>query len=203
MKNPQDETKIEPVKKQARKPSLFSINLNEVNAAGDDYVYDSSNHELRAELADVIATQPFKVNLHILPAGNAYDARGNLETGIPEVCSFCAKEFVEPLKIKFHEILMEGTRVKTDLKGPESDFNDPDLSLTQLSGPHFYVGEYIRELIILAEPSQPLCKPDCKGLCLQCGIDMNEEKCNCAPRPEKQEEVKVSAFSVLKNLKLN
>jgi uncharacterized protein len=27
---------------------------------------------------------------------------------------------------------------------------------------------------------RPLCKPDCKGLCPHCGIDLNVEQCNCA-----------------------
>ena len=28
----------------------------------------------------------------------------------------------------------------------------------------------------------PLCKPDCKGLCPQCGKNLNEGKCGCSAR---------------------
>ena len=28
---------------------------------------------------------------------------------------------------------------------------------------------------------KPLCTPDCQGLCPQCGINLNTERCSCAP----------------------
>ena len=37
----------------------------------------------------------------------------------------------------------------------------------------------MREEGILAVPIQVLCKPDCKGLCSQCGQNFNEENCDC------------------------
>lgn len=33
----------------------------------------------------------------------------------------------------------------------------------------------IRDTLVESLPLQPLCKPDCKGLCSQCGADLNEE----------------------------
>ena len=37
----------------------------------------------------------------------------------------------------------------------------------------------IRESILLAFPSHPVCDPGCKGLCAQCGVNWNREKCSC------------------------
>ncbi len=39
----------------------------------------------------------------------------------------------------------------------------------------------IREDILLQLPHFPLCSPDCKGLCPQCGINLNEGTCDCRP----------------------
>ncbi len=39
---------------------------------------------------------------------------------------------------------------------------------------------YIREEIIFSYPIKPLCKVDCKGLCPQCGKNLNEGGCSCA-----------------------
>ncbi|MBN1269773.1 MAG: DUF177 domain-containing protein [Kiritimatiellae bacterium] len=39
----------------------------------------------------------------------------------------------------------------------------------------------IREDILLNLPHFPLCKPDCRGLCPQCGKNLNEGKCGCRP----------------------
>lgn len=36
-----------------------------------------------------------------------------------------------------------------------------------------------REALVLALPFQPLCDEECKGLCPQCGADLNREVCRC------------------------
>lgn len=39
----------------------------------------------------------------------------------------------------------------------------------------------MREAIILAFSSYPVCSVDCKGLCSQCGVNLNDGECNCEP----------------------
>jgi len=41
------------------------------------------------------------------------------------------------------------------------------------------IGERVRQLILLALPLKPLCRPDCRGLCPLCGQDLNEGECGC------------------------
>jgi uncharacterized protein len=48
-------------------------------------------------------------------------------------------------------------------------FKDQDLILD----------EFIRQQLLLEKPLYPLCAEDCKGLCGQCGCDLNEGTCNC------------------------
>jgi uncharacterized protein len=37
----------------------------------------------------------------------------------------------------------------------------------------------VRQVSDLAIPMQPFCKPDCKGLCINCGQNLNEADCGC------------------------
>jgi len=37
----------------------------------------------------------------------------------------------------------------------------------------------LREHVLLDLPMRPLCKPDCRGLCVECGKNLNEETCDC------------------------
>ena len=39
--------------------------------------------------------------------------------------------------------------------------------------------EEVREAIILALPGYPVCREDCKGLCMTCGSNLNETTCRC------------------------
>lgn len=42
------------------------------------------------------------------------------------------------------------------------------------------LGPLVRELAVLAIPFQPICRPDCLGLCIACGQNLNERDCGCA-----------------------
>jgi uncharacterized protein len=45
------------------------------------------------------------------------------------------------------------------------------------------LGPLARDAIVLELPMAPLCRDDCRGLCPQCGADLNEGECGCvAPR---------------------
>lgn len=37
----------------------------------------------------------------------------------------------------------------------------------------------LREAIIIALPSHPLCRAACRGLCSRCGADLNQGPCSC------------------------
>jgi len=66
----------------------------------------------------------------------------------------------------------------------EKDFNqdfdfhypiDPQVSYIDL-------GEDIREEIILGFPDKVLCAEECRGLCANCGANLNNEKCRCGKK---------------------
>ena len=42
------------------------------------------------------------------------------------------------------------------------------------------ISEDVRQTILLAVPYKLLCRDDCKGLCPQCGQNLNEGTCHCA-----------------------
>lgn len=37
----------------------------------------------------------------------------------------------------------------------------------------------LAEAVVLQHPIKMLCKEDCKGLCVNCGANLNNEKCSC------------------------
>ncbi|MBM4142088.1 MAG: hypothetical protein FJ225_00625 [Lentisphaerae bacterium] len=42
----------------------------------------------------------------------------------------------------------------------------------------------MREAILLAFPSHPVCRAQCRGLCPQCGANLNAGRCGCRPTEE-------------------
>ena len=53
----------------------------------------------------------------------------------------------------------------------------------ELNGDQLDLRDAVRELVLLDAPSTPLCRPDCAGLCLTCGANLNEGTCGCTAAP--------------------
>ncbi|MBF0594410.1 MAG: DUF177 domain-containing protein [Candidatus Omnitrophica bacterium] len=41
------------------------------------------------------------------------------------------------------------------------------------------LGRYVREELLLTYESRTLCREDCRGICPDCGANLNEEACEC------------------------
>ena len=60
------------------------------------------------------------------------------------------------------------------------------------------ISEEVRTEITLALPMNLVCRDDCRGLCPECGADLNREKCSCKPKSTRGSGV----WSALDDLKL-
>ena len=58
----------------------------------------------------------------------------------------------------------------------------------------------IRAELLLELPMNPLCDPECQGLCPVCGVDRNRQHCSCNTAAAAE---KVSPWSALDGLKLD
>ena len=56
----------------------------------------------------------------------------------------------------------------------------------------------VKDALLLELPMQFFCRPDCKGLCPVCGINLNHGTCTC-----QEGNVVTGPFSALKNIVLN
>ena len=78
----------------------------------------------------------------------------------------------------------------------ELDPDDPDLYAFE--GNVVSLEEPVKDALLLELPLQFFCKPDCKGLCPVCGVNLNQETCSC-----QEGNVVTGPFSALKDYVLN
>ncbi len=57
---------------------------------------------------------------------------------------------------------------------------ETDYEISHISQEFIDLSEVLAEQIQLLVPYQPLCQKACKGLCAQCGQDLNQASCGCA-----------------------
>ena len=119
---------------------------------------------------------PLQVNLTHFRSGKDLLLSGTIHGELIGACSRCLEEYAVPIDRKFSVVLSPQRTMQREV----------ELSADELSA-DFYKEEYIdlsalvREETILALPSRPLCREDCRGLCSQCGINLNLESCSCRP----------------------
>ena len=109
--------------------------------------------------------------------GESVTVRGHGEAPVEETCARCTKPFQRPLQV---DIL-----VYCDRRGSDAEADTRQLEqegeVVYHDGVSVDLTEPVREAVILAQPMNPLCREDCKGLCPQCGIDRNTGTCSCEP----------------------
>ena len=107
--------------------------------------------------------------------------RGVVRGGVESTCSRCLKDFSLPVEHEFDIVLspkpLEAAAATEELR-PE------DLGLSYYSGDEINLEPLVREQVLLALPTRPLCAEDCRGLCGGCGVDLNTEICRCSADAE-------------------
>ena len=102
--------------------------------------------------------------------------RGNLAGRLDLACSRCLAAFAAPVEVAFDLLLVPGPAAA----GPQDEeLTPPDLDLDYYTGDVVDLESILREQILLLVPLKPLCAESCRGLCPQCGADLNHETCTC------------------------
>lgn len=120
------------------------------------------------------STRRGHVELIRMPTGVLVRVRADI--GLEADCSRCLVAFSYPGHIEFEELfyqrfdLVTGTPLNTDAP-PDSFFIDARHTID--------IREAVRQYGEMAAAMQPLCRPDCPGMCAECGRDLNLGRCDC------------------------
>jgi uncharacterized protein len=121
---------------------------------------------------------PFEVEVEADRSGDQITVHGTVVTGLEEECARCLTRLRAPLDFGFDlHADRAGTGGKLERALTEDDY------VIFHDGRSLDLDEEVREAALLARPMAALCRPDCRGLCLRCGADLNEGPCGCAPAP--------------------
>ena len=104
---------------------------------------------------------------------NRYGLKGYIDTTIGHKCVRCLDAFESKIHLAI-EISLENNSIEASLD-PESENVIKFFNSTY----EIDIGSILADFIELEEPMNPLCKNDCLGLCVVCGINKSKTSCNC------------------------
>lgn len=110
--------------------------------------------------------QPIGGDVQLTRTTRGILAHARLRTALMADCSRCLLEITVPIDVDLREEFLPSLDLATGK--PVVDEEEPDV--LRLNDHHEVELETpIREAIWLAQPIAPLCRPDCPGLCVECG----------------------------------
>ncbi len=120
------------------------------------------------------------VQEHTGTVGTLDDIRvaGALTTGLEILCARCLEPVQYPVKREFDLLYRPaGSDIGED---KEVELQDRDAAISYYEGEGLELSEIVREQLLLAIPIKTVCRDECKGLCPQCGKNLNTGECECA-----------------------
>ena len=120
--------------------------------------------------------------------------KGTMKCTILSACDGCCAEVELGLTADFVYVCMIGSE-DNEQGRQETECREEDYNRLYLQEPVIDLSELYREQVYLSIPSQTLCDTSCKGLCQECGTDLNQTRCDCENIDNE------SPFAVLRQLK--
>jgi uncharacterized protein len=121
---------------------------------------------------------PVELAFDIHKDKDKFRLEGTVRSELELPCSRCLEPYRLPIDAAFDIRYLPASQASTDV---EQEVGEGDLETSFYRDDEIDVNELLREQFYLALPMKPLCSDACKGLCPQCGTNLNTGTCDCAP----------------------
>ncbi len=160
---------------------MTQIPIAEIPDEGLPLSYSEDPAELDLAVSGVRFLQPIAVDLILVKAAQAISATGRIKTSVTCECVRCLSRLLVPLDIPVATQFLPALPPL-----PPGEYQMP----SEAAEDYYYqddvvvLDDLVRQEVILAVPFRPQCRADCRGLCPQCGQDLNVGTCACALPPD-------------------
>ncbi len=148
----------------------MTINVHSLNDGVHIFEFDLDSSELDMEEQD-FSIKEISLRSTVNKGEKTVYITTTTRTQVNFVCDSCLVDFVGVLEDEFSIFY---TTDKETVK-----YDDEQAVQLLKPGNPIDLTNGLKENLLLAIPMKIVCSKDCKGLCLICGINLNEAKCNC------------------------
>lgn len=127
---------------------------------------------------EVRASCPVAFDVRAVRAGGGVRVSGSLSAELAVDCVRCLAAFPYAVEREFD---VNYRRAVVSGGADEAELDEIDLDLDYYGDEGIDLQQLLGEQLLLSLPMKPLCQTECKGLCSQCGINLNDKTCDCKP----------------------
>lgn len=175
----------------------MKLRLEDITAEAKELTFVEPEMEVNRILAqgpvrEYHVNAPIGVTVSYYRAGTDLFFAGTLKAQTVATCARCAEEFKASNDRAFRLVMAPKSIGMEGDPGLRAD----DLEFSLYDSDEIDLGPLVREQLLLALPTRPLCQDDCRGLCPHCGINLNRGECECrSAQPDPR-------FAVLRSIKI-
>lgn len=169
------------------------VNIDEIKEAGLERAWDlpreTIDEMVKGDQAEHRARGPMHVDAVLRRLDRRVLLEAHARAALSAPCGRClrAVEVEVPLDFELSFVPSEPRHGHDDGeetddrpgKGKAGSFEAEDVNEETYSGKVIDLDPVVREQLLLALPSYPVCQEGCKGLCSVCGANLNERDCGC------------------------
>jgi uncharacterized protein len=155
---------------------MLTLNLAKIRAAEESFEKTYAPAAVTAEDDTFSVVAPAQLEFDIFKDKDHFRLEGRLTSTLELPCGRCLEPYVLPVDATFD---LRYQPRSTNTGEGEQPVEEDDLTTAFYDNEEIDLGLLMREQFYLALPMKPLCRDDCKGLCSQCGTNLNRGACAC------------------------
>jgi uncharacterized protein len=155
---------------------MLSLNLAKIRTAEEHFEQVYQPEALGSGDDAYTVVTPVSLVFDIHKDKDRFHLVGRVKTTLGLPCSRCLEPFTldvdAPFDLHYQPLAPHQGPAEREVEAGDMDaafYENDEIDLGQLMGEQFY----------LSLPMKPLCKDDCKGLCSNCGTNLNKATCDC------------------------
>ena len=151
----------------------MKIKLSDIRSGFKEKFFDIPTNSIPSRGTSFKQTNIYCTLTSFTFQSNRYGLKGYVDTTIGHKCVRCLDAFESKIHLAI-EISLESNSIEESL-----DLEGENVIKFSNSTDEVDIGVILADFIELEKPMNPICKNDCLGLCVVCGINKNKMSCDC------------------------
>lgn len=144
---------------------VLKLNIGFLLGAGPGHIHETAFDVPAIRVADDVDLAYVRGPLRLSRTKEGVLVQGSLHVGVQDECYRCLEPTLQDVVLELEELYNYPTP-------KDAEFSLSDDGILDLA-------PLIRAEALIADSRGTLCQPDCKGLCPQCGANLNHTTCTC------------------------
>jgi uncharacterized protein len=123
-------------------------------------------------------SEPMECEVEFFRDEKSVHLKGEINARLLLACVKCLDEFGFVVRKEFSTVLFNSPEFSTQME--ELELTAETINEEFLEDGVLDLENVVLEELLLSVPDYPRCNEDCKGLCPECGTNLNHEQCNCS-----------------------